>query len=95
MFDPKSRYARLTPVHATDARGRTVEVMPPAAHPRQTLRGVHLHKQYERPDHLAALYLADPAGYWRLAEINDAMTAEVVSEQREIAIPNPRIEEEP
>ena len=48
-----------------------------------------------KSDHLAALYVADGAGYWRLAEMNDAMTAEVVTEQREIAIPNPRIEDEP
>ncbi|MDB5946981.1 MAG: hypothetical protein JWQ33_2007, partial [Ramlibacter sp.] len=70
-----------------DARGRTVEVVPPAPAPVQSLRGRHLRRQGERPDHLAALYLADPAGYWRLAEINDAMTAEVLSELREVEIP--------
>ena len=95
MFDPKSRYAAVPPAHVTDARGRTVEVIPPAPHPRQTLRGIHLRKQNERPDHLAALYVFDAAGYWRLAEMNDAMTAEVIAEMREIAIPAPRIEEEP
>jgi len=92
MFDPKSRYVKLTPVLVKDARGRTVEAIPPAPAPVQTVRGTHLHKQYERTDHLAALYLSTPAGYWRIAELNDAMTAEVVTEQQEIAIPNPRIE---
>jgi len=95
MFDPKSRYAAVTPVHVKDARGRTVDAIPPAPQPRQTLRGVHLRKQNERPDHLAALYLGDAAGFWRLGEMNDAMTAEVLSEQREIAVPSPRIEKEP
>ena len=94
MFDPKSRYASIAPVHVKDKRGRTVEAIPPAPHPRQTLRGIHLHKQYERADHLAALYVSDPAGYWRVAEMNDAMTAEVVGELKEVAIPNPRIEED-
>ena len=77
-----------------DGRGRTVEAIPPAPHPRQTLRGIHLRKHNERSDHLAALYLSDAAGYWRLAEMNDAMTAEVLSELREMSIPNPRIEDE-
>jgi hypothetical protein len=94
MFDPKSRYAKVKPVRIVDARGRPVEAIPPAPHPRQTLRGIHARKQNERADHLAALYVADASGYWRLAEINDAMTGEVLTELREIAIPNPRIEDE-
>lgn len=87
MFDPKSRYANLATVHLRDSRGRDVEVVPPAPKPQQALAGIHARRQGERPDHLAALYLADPAGYWRLAEINDAMTAEVLTELRELAIP--------
>jgi hypothetical protein len=93
MFDDKSRYARVTPIKVVDARGRVVEAVSPAPSPRQTLRGIHLRKQNERPDHLALFYLGDAAGYWRLAEMNDAMTAEVVADQREISIPNPHIEE--
>lgn len=87
MFDPKSRYAGLSSIHLTDSRGREVEVVPPAPQPLQVLAGIHVRRQGERPDHLAARYLADPAGYWRLAEINDAMTAEVLTELRELAIP--------
>jgi len=94
MFDPKSRYAKLAPVHLTDSRGRVVEAIPPASAPKQSLRGIHLRKQNERADHLAALYLSDPTAFWRLAELNDATTAEVLTEQREIAIPNPRIEDD-
>lgn len=87
LFDPKSRYAKLRTLIVTDARGRPVEVVPPAPKPEQSLRGVHVLRQGERSDHLAALYLADPAGFWRIAEQNDAMTAEVVSELPEIQIP--------
>jgi hypothetical protein len=92
VFDEKSRYANVEPVLLVDARGRTVEAIPPMPRPRQTVRGIRLRKQNERPDHLAALYLRDPAGWWRLAEQNDAMTAEVLTELREVEIPNPRIE---
>jgi hypothetical protein len=88
LFDPKSRYAKLKTVLMTDARGRTVEVVPPAPAPDQRWRGTHVMRQGERPDHLAALYLADGAGYWRIAELNDAMTAEVLTESRELQIPH-------
>ncbi len=87
MFDSKSRYAGCATVHLHDPRGRQVEVVPPAPQASQSLAGMHLRRQGERPDHLAARYLADPTGYWRLAEINDAMTAEVLTELRELAIP--------
>lgn len=87
LFDPKSRYAKLSTVLTVDGRGRTVELVPPAPAPLQGLRGRHLRRQGERADHLATLYVADPAGYWRLAEMNDAMTAEVLSELREVDIP--------
>lgn len=89
-FDPKSRYAALPTVLMTDARGREVTVVPPAPAPQQTLRGRHLRRQGERPDHLATLYLSNPAGFWRLAEFNDAMTAEVLSELRDLQIPHQR-----
>lgn len=89
-FDAKSRYAKLPSVLMVDARGRTVETVPFAPAPQQTLRGRHLRRQGERADHLAALYLSDPAGYWRLAEMNDAMTADVLTELRELSIPNTR-----
>ena len=90
LFDPKSRYAKLATFTTTDARGRTVEAVPPAPAPVQALRGRHLRRQGERPDHLAALYLGDSAGFWRLGEMNDAMTAEVLSELREVRIPTRR-----
>ena len=87
LFDPKSRYAKLPTVLMVDARGRSVEVVPPAPAPLQALRGRHLRRQGERADHLATLYLADPAGFWGLAEMNDAMIAEVLSELRALDIP--------
>ena len=49
--------------------------------------GFHLLKQGERLDLLAARYLNDPAGYWRIAEQNDVMLPEALTEAREIEIP--------
>ena len=86
-FDPGSRYARLPTVLMLDARGRTVEVVPPAPAQPQALRGRHVRRQGERPDHLAALYMGDATAWWALAWRNDAMTAEVLSELREVDIP--------
>lgn len=87
MFDSKSRYAKLETVPLQDGRGRTVEVVPPAPAPGQLWLGFHARRPGERPDHLAARYLSDSAGYWRLAEINDAMTAEVLTELPQLSIP--------
>lgn len=87
MFDPKSRYVNEVPYLVKDRRGRTVPVVPTPAKPEEALLGIHVLKEGERPDHLAARYLNDPAGYWRIAEQNDAMTAEALSERREIEIP--------
>jgi len=71
-YDPKSRYLDVESYQVQDHRGRTVTVTAPAQAPPQTLAGVHLRRQGERPDHLAAQYLDDPMGFWRLAEANDA-----------------------
>ena len=90
MFDPKSRYAGLTTYHLTDLRGRDVEVVPAAADPREPLLGIHARKDGERTDHLAARYLSDAAGYWRIAEINDAMTADVLTDATRVEIPAKR-----
>ncbi len=86
-FEAKSRYAKCGTVTTTDGRGRQVTVVLPPANIVQSLLGYHVHKQGEKLDHLAARYLNDPHGYWRICLINDAMTADAVSEAPEIAIP--------
>lgn len=90
MFDKKSRYFGLDPYIVTDRRDRRVNVVPVPSAPKESLLGVHRHKQGERLDHLAAKYLKDPAGYWRIAERNDVMLPEALSEADEIDIPGGR-----
>jgi hypothetical protein len=87
MFDPNSRYIALVPYNVPDTRERTVAVVPPAPAPPQTLLGIHVLRQGQRLDHLAALYTTDPAGYWRIAEQNEVMLAEALTEAPEIQIP--------
>jgi len=87
MFTENSRYIDATQYEMKDHRGRTVKVVATPDAPQQSILGYHALKQGQRTDHLANLYNNDPAGFWRIAEANDAMLAESLSEKPEIAIP--------
>ncbi len=87
MFDSKSRYANLQTYSVKDHRGRLVAVVPVPPAPHESALGIHVLRQGERLDHLALRYLDNAAGFWRICEINDAMLAETLTEQREITIP--------
>ncbi len=88
MFSEKSRYKNATQYEVTDHRGRTVKVVATPTAPQQTIKGYHFLKQGQHIDHLASLYLNDAAGFWRIAEANDSILPESLTEQSEIAIPN-------
>jgi len=87
MFEPPSRYLGVPTYVVTDCRGRRVEVVavPPA--PGQALLGIHVLRQGERLDHLAARYLGEPTAWWRIAERNEAMVPAALAEAREVEIP--------
>ncbi len=87
LFETKSRYAKAQLITTTDGRGRQVTVVLSPPNVTQNLLGYHVHKQGEKLDHLAARYLRDPHGYWRICAINDAMTADAIAEKAQIAIP--------
>lgn len=87
-FDADSRYARYARlVTAVDRRGREVACVTPADVPPQTELGRHRHRQDQRLDHLAAHYLGNPTAFWRIAELNDAMTVEAALDQPLVRIP--------
>ena len=88
MFEDKSRYLKTEQYHLIDGRGRIVGVVAIPEHLIQSLRGYHLRKDSERTDHHASHYLNDATGFWRIADINDAMLPEALMEQKEIAIPD-------
>jgi hypothetical protein len=88
VFDRKSRYVTLAVIYRTvDRRGRTVQALTPADRPVQATLGEHRRKDGQRLDHLAAFYLQDPNGFWRLAELNDVMLPDALAEADLIAIP--------
>ena len=88
VFDAKSRYVKFARVAtATDRRGRTVSHLTPAEVPAQDELGRHKLRQGQRLDHLAAHYLGDANGFWRIAELNDAMTPEAALDTVLVAIP--------
>ncbi|MBC8488704.1 MAG: hypothetical protein H8D45_21985 [Bacteroidetes bacterium] len=87
MFESKSRYFKLETYEVTDRRGRAVKVVPVPPPPNDTMLGIHKLKQGQRLDHLAQKYLGDPAGFWRISEINNVMLPESLTEAQEIIIP--------
>ena len=88
MFNDKSRYKEAEQYQQRDSRGRTVKVVAVPDAPSSSLAGFHLLKQGQRLDHLSAQYVNDSAGSWRIAEVNQAMLQESLTEVSEIGIPN-------
>ena len=88
VFDPQSRYVNNAEIYqVTDRRGRTVAALTAAKPPVLTELGEHLRNQGQRLDHLANFYMADPNGYWRIAEINQAMLPDALAEVLTLKIP--------
>jgi hypothetical protein len=88
VFDSKSRYTKNASTYqVTDRRGRTVAALTAADKPVQTLLGEHLRKEGQRLDHVANYYLQDPNGFWRIAELNDAMLPDALAETDTLKIP--------
>jgi hypothetical protein len=89
VFDRKSRYVKplLEPYAVIDRRGREVKALPMIEPPVEVRVGQYVRKQGQRLDHLAASFLADPHGYWRIAEVSDAVLPDALAEAPRIAIP--------
>jgi len=88
IFDPKSRYVKHSQVTTTtDRRGHKVSCLTPAIVPPQIELGKHRLKQGQRLDHLANHYLNDSAGFWRITELNNTMTAEAALNTALVKIP--------
>jgi hypothetical protein len=89
VFDRKSRYVKpaLEPYTVIDRRGREVKALPMIEPPRQTAIGEFVRKQGQRLDHLANSLVADPYGYWRIAEINNALLPDALEEVERVLIP--------
>jgi len=62
-------------------------VVPVPDKPVQAPLGLHRRVQGQRLDHLAFHYLDDPAGFWRICELADAMLPDALAEVRDVPIP--------
>jgi hypothetical protein len=91
VFDRLSRYVKpaLVPYEVTDLRGRKVLALPTPEPPVEFSVGRHVKKQNERLDHLAAAYLKDANGFWRLAVVNGAVLPDALLERELLEIPTP------
>ncbi len=91
LFDPKSRYADppVVPYDAVDVRGRAVQALPVPEPPREIPVGKHAKKEGQTLDQLANAYLSDPHAYWRIAEVNDVLHPDALSEAEIVLIPAP------
>jgi hypothetical protein len=89
VFDSKSRYVKNSVTYeATDRRGRKVAALAVADAPVQARLGEHLRKEGQRLDHLAAFYVDDPNGFWRICELNDVMLPDALAEVDSVEIPS-------
>jgi hypothetical protein len=91
VFDRLSRYVKpaLEPYEVTDLRGRRVLALPTPEPSREVSVGRHAKKDQQRLDHLAAAYLRDPNGFWRVAIVNDAVLPDSLLERELLEIPAP------
>jgi hypothetical protein len=87
LFDAKSRYANADAYVVLDRHGRAVTVIATPELPEESFLGWHRRMQGTRLDHLAARYLEDPAGFWRLCDLNGAVLPDALAETFEVAIP--------
>jgi hypothetical protein len=88
QFDRKSRYVLYAETRlGVDARGRQVPWVTPARIPAMPILGEHRMKQGQRLDRLAAHYLDDPLGGWKVLHANDAITPEQVVHEPLVSIP--------
>ena len=89
VFDGKSRYVKppLEVYSAVDRRGREVKALPMIEPPVERSIGEYVKKQGEHLDHLANSFLADPNGYWRIAEVNGRLLPDALEEAERLKIP--------
>ena len=91
VFDRLSRYVKppLETYEVTDIRGRKVFALPTPEPLTEGSVGRHVLKDFQRLDHLAAAYLRDPNGFWRIALVNGAVLPDSLLEAELLDIPAP------
>lgn len=87
MFTSNSRYARLATYTVTLSNGRTVTATTLPISKAGRLIGYHPRIEGDRLDLLAARYLKEPTGFWRLCDNNDSFSPDALAARPLIGIP--------
>ena len=58
-----------------------------AVRSRPAIRGFHPRTEGQRPDALAAHYLADATAFWRLCDAGDALAPDALAARDLVAVP--------
>ena len=87
MFSPNSRYAKAGTYAVTTARGASVTVTRLPIRPRPPIRAFHRRTDDQRPDGIAAHYLADATAFWRLCDAGDAIAPDALAARDLVAVP--------
>ncbi len=87
MDAQQSRYSDLGRYVVPGPHGQDVSVAPSPRRDTPPSAGVHLRRDGERLDHLAALYLRNPAAFWRICDANNSVVPEALTDARAVDIP--------
>jgi hypothetical protein len=87
MFFANSRYVRAGTYSISTGRGSVTVCRLPVRR-RPPLRGFHLRVEGQRPDGIAANYLADATHFWRLCDAGDAVAPDALAARDRIAVPD-------
>lgn len=89
MFSKRSRYAKALTRVVSLADGRQVTLVDPPMRASQPLAGYHKRSDEQRLDQIAAVYLGDPTGYWRLCDAADGATPDALAARPLVGVPRP------
>jgi hypothetical protein len=87
MFLPNSRYANAGTYSVPTNGGVKVNVSRLPVRTRVQVRGFHSRTEGQRPDGIAAHYLADATAFWRLCDAGDALAPDALAARDRIAVP--------
>jgi hypothetical protein len=87
MFFPKSRYAQAGTYTVRTDRGAMVTAVQLPVRDNPGARGFHPRSEGQRPDQIAAHYLDDACGFWRLCDAGDAIAPDALASRNLIAVP--------
>ncbi len=84
LFPATSRYYRIETATFKTAEGKTVSylrrrIIPPA----ESLMAINIHlvKEGDRLDNIAANYIGDPEQFWQIADANNAIKPEELTDE--------------